>query len=240
MLEPDRRAIETFYGALFPHCGVAGYASLRVFSHQNKPFYMRLWKAPVANRNHLIDVAVDLARRAANNGEPAIFCPPIATFDDANGRAREKDLCLGLALSVECDQNPNGSRQRLQEILGEATVIVKSGGVWINGGDEPEDKLHLHWRLKRPAEKPDHEKLKRARRLAASIPNFARLAYLRRRLHAPEMPFAELPQAFPWQRRRWALVVEVRRIEAALCGHAGDVSATLEKRYGRDRRRRDP
>jgi hypothetical protein len=73
-----------------------------------------------------------------------------------------------------------------------------------------------------------------------SIPNYARLLYLRRRLHAPEVPFAELPQAFPWQRKRWRLVMEVRKIEAALCGHAGSISATLEKRYGRDRRRRDP
>jgi hypothetical protein len=34
----------------------------------------------------------------------------------------------------------------------------------------PEDKLHLHWRLSRPAaEKSDHDKLKRVRRLAARI-----------------------------------------------------------------------
>jgi hypothetical protein len=51
-----------------------------------------------------------------------------------------------------------------------------------------------------------------------SIPNYARLVYLRRRLGASEIPFSPLPQAFPWQRKRWRLVTEVRRIEKALCG----------------------
>jgi len=70
-----------------------------------------------------------------------------------------------------------------------------------------------------------------------SIPDFARLRYLRRRLGALEAPFAPLPPVLPQHRRRWKLVAEIRKIEAGLCSHAADISATLERRYGRDRRR---
>jgi hypothetical protein len=169
MLEPDRNQIKTFFDALFRHCGAVGYASLRAFLHSNKPLAPRLWRAPVAHGQSVIDAAVDMARRAANDAAGAVFCPPIAVFNGPEGKARETDLLLGLALSVECDHHPDEARHRLQEILGEATAIVKSGGQWINGGEAPEDKLHLHWRLGKPAEKGEHEKLKRARRLAALI-----------------------------------------------------------------------
>ena len=169
-LEPDRGQIEAFFDALFRHAGHEGYASLRAFSHDNKPLASKIWKTPLADRRHVIDVAVDMARRAANDAKPAVFCPPIAVLNGSSGQAREQDLFLGLAISVECDEHPNEARQRLQEILGEATAIVKSGGVWVNGGDEPEDKLHLHWRLAKPAKGAgDLAKLKRARDLAATI-----------------------------------------------------------------------
>jgi hypothetical protein len=169
MLEPDRKELESFFTTMFRHGGNVGYASMRAFLHNNKPICVRLWNAPIAHSRNAIDVAVDVARRAANHPESAVFCAPVCVFDSPSGKAREEDLYLGLGIAVECDERPDEARQRLQEILGEATVIVKSGGVWINGGDEPEDKLHLHWRLAKPADKSDHEKLKRARRLAARI-----------------------------------------------------------------------
>jgi hypothetical protein len=37
-------------------------------------------------------------------------------------------LLRGLAISVECDDHPNEAMQQLEEILGEATVVVRSGG----------------------------------------------------------------------------------------------------------------
>jgi hypothetical protein len=99
----------------------------------------------------LIEVAEDDARRAAQNPAPVVFCPPLAVFGNKD-HAREQDLLEGLALSVECDQHPGEARAILPSLLGPATVVVKSGGRWVNGG-QPEDKLHLHWRLKVPATK---------------------------------------------------------------------------------------
>jgi hypothetical protein len=54
-------------------------------------------------------------------------------------------------------------------VIGPPTVVVVSGGVWLNGG-APEDKLHLHWRLARPARGEDAlARLKKARRLATGL-----------------------------------------------------------------------
>jgi hypothetical protein len=59
----------------------------------------------------------------------------------------------------------------LEKLLGPATLIVESGGIWTNpetGKTEP--KLHIHYRLQVPARtKEDQTKLKGARRLATAI-----------------------------------------------------------------------
>ena len=180
LLEPDRDQIEIFVDALFRHAGTGGYVSLRSFLPNSK--VLKPIRAVVLNGNgslvDLVDVAVDQARRAANNQIAAVFCPPIAVFQSREGwQAREEDLLKGLALSVECDQRADAARWKLEELLGPATVIVRSGGTWIDpDAGTPQDKLHLHWRLKQPAMRPSKKddpnpllKLKQARELAAAI-----------------------------------------------------------------------
>jgi hypothetical protein len=172
-LEPDRDQLEIFLDAVLRHRGDQGYLSMRAFQHDNKPIFSHLWSArlePKTGSRRAIDIAVDVARRAANTPTPAVFCPPIAVFNNSDGfKAGEADLFKGLAVSVESDQHPEEARQKLQEILGEATAVVRSGGQWINGDGKPEDKLHLHWRLKTPATGDDLTKLKQARRIAAAL-----------------------------------------------------------------------
>src|SRR5262249_57034169 len=75
----------------------------------------------------LNDCAEDWARRGAQHPLPVVFCPPIATFNSKD-RAREQDVMLGLALSVECDQQPAQARQVLEQVLGPATLAVASRG----------------------------------------------------------------------------------------------------------------
>jgi hypothetical protein len=172
-LEPNRNEIEIFVDALLRHRGEEGYLSLRAFNHDNKSVFPRMWTAGLngnGNFQRIVDHAMDMARRAANYRKPAVFCPPLAVFNNANGwQAREEDLLKGLVLSVECDEHPEEARQTLQDILGEATAIVRSGGQWVNGDGEPEDKLHLHWRLRTPATGAKLAKLKEARGLATAI-----------------------------------------------------------------------
>lgn len=77
----------------------------------------------------------------------------------------------GLALTVECDTAPEAARQRLEYLLGPATVVVRSGGEWVDEATgEVQDRLHLHWRLTEPTrDAGQHAVLKRVRTLAASL-----------------------------------------------------------------------
>ena len=150
LLEPNRDQIEIFVNAIFRHAKL-GYISLRAFYEgEDKPFRISPVQVVNGNLKFLIDVAEDDARRAAQFPRPVVFCPPLATFENKD-RAREIDIAEGLALSVECDRDPVAARDKLEHLLGAATVAVRSGGVWTDGGGQSQDKIHLHWRLSRPA-----------------------------------------------------------------------------------------
>jgi len=167
MLEPDRDQLEIFVDALFRRAGDQGFVAVRSFYEgADKPFRLSTAKLSGGLR-FLIEVAEDDARRAAQNPAPVVFCPPLAVFGNKD-HAREQDLLEGLALSVECDQHPGEARTILEDLLGPATVVVESGGTWVNGG-MPENKLHLHWRLVRPATGKALAALKQARDLAARL-----------------------------------------------------------------------
>src|SRR5262249_2043969 len=114
--------------------------------------------------------AYQIAQLAAHAHEKVVFCPPIATFTNSR-HAREQDLAEGLVLSVECDKHPQAAREKLEELLGPATVVVASGGAWVNSPtDEIESKHHTHHPLKKPASSKDEQKkLKLARKLIAKI-----------------------------------------------------------------------
>ena len=167
MLEPDRDQLEIFVEALFRRAGDKGFVAVRSFYEgADKPFRLSTAKLSGGLR-FLIDVAEDDARRAAQNPAPVVFCPPLAVFGNKD-HAREQDLQEGLALSVELDEHPQQARTMLENLLGPATIVVRSGGRWLNGG-QPEDKLHLHWRLKVPATGEALAALKKARDLAAKL-----------------------------------------------------------------------
>jgi hypothetical protein len=168
-LEPNRDQIEIFVDAIFRRAAPQGYVAVRSFFEDDNAKPARLSSAGLcAGFKFLVDVAEDDARRAAQHPRPIVFCPPLATFAGKD-RARESDIAEGLALSVECDERPLQARATLEAILGPATVVVKSGGRYMNGGGNAEDKLHLHWRLAKPARGRDLAKLKQARDLAARI-----------------------------------------------------------------------
>jgi hypothetical protein len=169
VLEPDRDQIEQFVDAVFRHAK-QGFVSVRAFYEEDRDRSFSIIPAALTgDRRHLFAVAEDYARRAAQFPRPITFCPPIAVFWNKD-HAREEDLAEGPAISVECDQRPQQARTTLEAILGPATVVVRSGGIWTNGDGEAEDKLHIHWRLAQPARTRDQlKKLKRARELAAKI-----------------------------------------------------------------------
>jgi RecA-family ATPase len=167
LLEPDRDQLEIFINALFRYAGTQGFVSLRAFLEgENKKF--RFSPTSLAGGlTFLIDVAEDDAGRAANYPKPVVFCPPIAVFSTKD-TARERDIAHGLALSVELDEHPQLAREQLEQLLGPATIVVRSGGMWTDPSTGKAcDRLHLHWRLAKPAQGPDLAKLKQARDWAA-------------------------------------------------------------------------
>jgi hypothetical protein len=169
MLEPDRNQLEIFINAIFRYAST-GFVSLRAFYEgDDKVFRLQAVPRTATNfHNYLCDVAEDIARRAAQDPKSVVFCPPLATFRNGTG-AGENDLVEGFTLSVECDENPEAARAKLEPLLGPVTVAVRSGGIWQSNGAN-HDKQHLHWRLRIPARtKEELAKLKRAREIACHL-----------------------------------------------------------------------
>ena len=169
MLEPDRAELAIFIETLFRHADKRGFASLRGFYENGgkKPFRITPISL-VGGLGFLTDAALDDARRAAQTPKPVVFAPPIAVFTNEE-RATEKDLLEGLTLSVECDARPQQARAILENLLGPATVVVRSGGVWTDPEGAAQNKLHLHWRLAQPARGANLARLKALRALAARL-----------------------------------------------------------------------
>jgi len=171
MLEPERNEIEKFVTGVFRHAGTDGYVSLRAFYEDDstRPFRITPIKM-VGGLPFLVDAAEDDARRAANHPRKIVFCPPLAVFRSRNG-AKEPDIIAGLALSVECDERPREAVFRLEQVLGPATFVVRSGGTWTDPANgQVYDKLHAHWVLESPARSDnDITKLRQARDLAARL-----------------------------------------------------------------------
>lgn len=173
ILAADRDQIEQFVGALFRYVTEGTFVSLRAFDDHNRgagPFAITPVTIDAGGLSALTDAATGLANRCANAHAAIVFCPPVATFLNADD-AKERSVAEGLALSVECDATPTAAREMLEAILGRATVVVSSGGEWTDPETgEVQDKLHLHWRLTEPTRTPeDHAALKQARRMATEL-----------------------------------------------------------------------
>src|SRR5262249_27578273 len=144
-LEPDRDQIEIFVDAIFRHAQT-GFVSLRAFVEGSNDVFRRTPIKIIRNNlKFLCDSSEDTARPAALNHTPVMFAPTLATFNN-DKTATEDDIAEGLTITVECDEDPEAARAKLEAILGPATVVVRSGGVWSNGNGVTQDKLHLHWR----------------------------------------------------------------------------------------------
>jgi len=170
-LAADRETLARFVNAMFRYADRGTFASLRGFPDgRSGPPIVIAPHELTGDLVVLIEDAVHAANTCAQHLQPAVFCPPVATFANRH-HARETDLANGLALSVECDTAPNAARVRLESLLGAATVIVASGGEWPNPvSGEIEPKLHLHWRLTEPTrDAAEHARLKVVRAMAARL-----------------------------------------------------------------------
>jgi hypothetical protein len=169
-LQPDREALRGFVYAMFRHAGGEGFASLRSFEEGATKSFRITAVGLAGGPGSLCEAAVDDAYRAANEPKPVVFCPPLAVFLHSDN-AKQSNLLAGLALSVECDEHARTAVAKLEQLLGPATAIVRSGGQWTDPETgKVEDKLHIHFRIAGSARGADAlTKLKRARGLATAI-----------------------------------------------------------------------
>lgn len=172
-LQADHDQIERFVSALFRYADEGTFVSLRAFDQidAKRPAFLTEAVQINGSLSPLIETATKAAQRCADNSQPIVFAPPVATFSNPD-RARGVDLANGLVLSAEIDDgDPDEARARLEQILGPPTVVVESGSHWINTETgECKPKVHLHWRLSEPTlEIEDHGKLRQARNLAALL-----------------------------------------------------------------------
>jgi hypothetical protein len=167
--DADRASLETFVAALFRRAGIDTFISLRAFDDTKDAPPLFIEGVKVGDPTLVERVCIRIAE-AANAATAHVFCPPICTFKTAKG-AKLTDLAEGLALSVECDEKAEAARIKLTTLLDEPTIVVASGGQWLNPEtNQPEPKLHLHWRLRTPTRtKEEHRKLYAARRAATQL-----------------------------------------------------------------------
>lgn len=172
-MKVDKQQLGQFVDALFRYADAGGFVSLRAFpdnKDSSKPFAIEAVEIGNDHLEHLKEVANKLASRCASAKQAIVFCPPVVTFLTAYN-AKSDNVREGVALSVDCDTTPSAAREKLESVLGPATVVVASGGEWTDPETgEVQDKLHLHWRLSEPTQTSnDHQRLRLARELATSL-----------------------------------------------------------------------
>jgi hypothetical protein len=147
-----------------------GFVSLRSFRDDKTQAKFLLHPFLLRDDFHaLVDVAANIAQNCADAAFPVVFCPPDAVFRDGRS-AEEANVMACRSLTVDCDTQPRRTRRELEMLLGPPTIVVFSGGDWVDEATgECEPKQHLRWRLNTWAEGEALKSLKEARRLAAAI-----------------------------------------------------------------------
>jgi Primase C terminal 2 (PriCT-2) len=169
-LEPDADQIGRYVRVVFKHATPEMIVSLRAFPPEagKPPIFIRSFDVEDDGLDYIIGGAIFGAREAAKKG--ALFAPPVATFKDHRS-ASFGNLAEGVVVSVECDERAQQALATLTAILGPPTLVVASGGIWVNPETGlGEDKLHLYWRLAVPARDIDSfAKLMEALKIATGL-----------------------------------------------------------------------
>ena len=154
----DTTALREFRDTLFLHCAPTEEIPLRVFGNEGG-----LTMAGVATVGGPLEPIVEMAMAAASSTDGGTFCPPIMT-SKRGWRATEADIESAPVATAEIDHSPERGRATIVQLLGVPTATIWSGGVTKSG----EAKVHLHYRLKRPARTREEVlKLKRLRAMMA-------------------------------------------------------------------------
>jgi hypothetical protein len=128
-LAPDREMLAQFAASMFKHARPDGFVSLRAFPDKSKEKKEKaiFVEAIRIGDGRFLEITTERARQAAAWHVPAVFCPPVATFQDPKD-AKTDNLFEGVGLSVECDQSPHAAHSMLEVLLG--TPCSKRHASW--------------------------------------------------------------------------------------------------------------
>ena len=153
--------IDLFVKSAFKNCSTSGDLCLYVF---DRHAVAQQWCAPT-------DISAIVRTATVTPGQT--FAPPVALFGKAlNAQGKRTtpraNVVEAPVIALELDNSPAEGAKHAQQLLGPATIIVRSGGVTPDG----QDKLHLYWRLKMPACTPSEiESLDGVRKVLAQVCN---------------------------------------------------------------------
>jgi hypothetical protein len=160
-LAADADQVRRFVEGVFRNCvdenrrPFTGRLVLRAFEHRNNKCVL---STELAFGPGFVSSAVEEAGKIANRpaDDAAVFAPPPCLFNPFSDKARQADVIAAPVIAVDLDKaDPDEGRRKLEALLGPATLVIASGGVWIGPNGSEKAKLHLYWRLTRPARSVD-------------------------------------------------------------------------------------
>lgn len=160
-LAADADYVRHFVEGVFRNCRdenrrpFTGRLVLRAFEHRNNKCVLN---TELAFGPGFVSAAVEEAGKIANRpaDDAAVFAPPPCLFNPFSDKARQADVIAAPVIAVDLDNaDPDEGRRKLEALLGPATLVIASGGVWIGPDGSEKAKLHLYWRLTRPARSVD-------------------------------------------------------------------------------------
>jgi hypothetical protein len=163
--------LQQFFAVLFCHADPESFVSLRAFYEHDRSKPAFLIQGVKVGDPQLIEKIGKAALAAARAVSSAVFAPPVATLNNRT-HARYTDLANGIAITCDLDNGDTYKKlQQLEHYLGPATIVIRSGGVWVDPETgERLPKLHVHWRLSQPTrDLSSHNLLTVARRDAALL-----------------------------------------------------------------------
>jgi|GEM_PF-4603102 len=165
---PNQDLLANHFDSLFRYASADAFISHRVYSEGEQSRCLSR-KSTLIGCENLVQDAMDAATLAANHSSSAVYCPPLAGFSNPDD-ASERSLSEAYTFTVDFDDHPMEGLEYLSKCLGQPTLVVATGGVWLNPGTGVlEPKVHAHWRLTEPATGEDLAKLKAARKLGVRL-----------------------------------------------------------------------
>jgi len=138
-IEPNKEDIKTFMHVVFGNC--SGLIPLRSFAEKGNESSRPISNSWIRADDEIVNEALNFAN-LANRRQGAFYVIPGTV--PKRGQAGSADIIQMQTLLIDIDDGDTESKLAiLEDALGQATMIVESGGITAEG----HAKLHIYWQL---------------------------------------------------------------------------------------------